>query len=227
MKPFVRAINLICCYEGFSEKAYPDPKTGGAPYTIGFGTQFYPDGLPVLRGQCCTRKRALQYLEHELQVISEDLEKVNLVLDDSMKEALLSFIHSIGWQPFLYSRLIDDIGNEDWQSVVDEISQWIFDEDHHVIGGLLDRRREEAKLFLSEINDCPSKTIEILLNAFRNYSGKCQEIKAIRALESSVNPYALAEFANEFYGSSGPWDDFKPIDGDTDSEFLFSTDEWD
>ena len=81
------------------------------------------------------------------------------------------------------------------------MSHWIFDEDHRVIGGLLDRRREEASLFLSEINDCPGKTNNILLDAFRRYSGKLQEIAAIQKLEASSNPYTLAEFVNEFCGN--------------------------
>jgi len=30
---------IIKTFEGFSEKAYPDPDTNNAPYTIGYGTQ--------------------------------------------------------------------------------------------------------------------------------------------------------------------------------------------
>ena len=37
---------IIKTFEGFSEKAYPDPDTNAAPYTIGYGT-YYPDGSPV------------------------------------------------------------------------------------------------------------------------------------------------------------------------------------
>ena len=62
MSDLSHAVNLIRKYEGYSEKAYPDPITGEEPYTIGFGTQFYPDGSPVKRGQCCTREKALEYL---------------------------------------------------------------------------------------------------------------------------------------------------------------------
>ena len=45
------AINLIRKYEGFSQRAYPDPNSGNTPYTIGYGTQYYPDGAPVKAGQ--------------------------------------------------------------------------------------------------------------------------------------------------------------------------------
>lgn len=221
MKSFYRAIELICRYEGFSEKAYPDPETGAAPYTIGYGTQFYPDGSPVLRGHCCTKKKALQYLEHEVNIIAQDLEKINLVLDASMKEALISFVHSIGWQPFIYCELIDCIGNENWPGVATEISRWIFDENHRVIGGLIDRRREEIDLFLSEIQDCPWRSTEVLLKAFRNYTASARQVQAIRSLERNVNPYILAEFANQFDLDSDPWQ-LNPED-----EIDFSSTQWD
>ena len=44
MADFSFAVNLIRKYEGVHEKAYPNPTTGKEPYTIGYGTQFYPDG---------------------------------------------------------------------------------------------------------------------------------------------------------------------------------------
>lgn len=221
MKPFFRAIELICNYEGFSEKAYPDPKTGAAPYTVGYGTQFYPDGTPVLRGHCCTKKKALEYLEHELNIINEDLEKINLILDSTMKEALMSFVHSVGWQPFLYSELIDCIANENWYGVAAEMSRWIFDEDHRVIGGLIDRRREEIDLFLSEIEDCPWSSTEVLLKAFRNYTAAKHQVKAIRQLERNINPYILAEFANAFdlTSDANTWD--------LQFDDIFSSGNWD
>ena len=53
-------VNLIRKYEGFNEKAYPDPSTGKSPYTIGYGTQYYPDGAPVKQGQKCTKEKALE-----------------------------------------------------------------------------------------------------------------------------------------------------------------------
>ena len=44
-------IELIMKYEGFNEKSFPDPSTGTAPYTIGFGSQYYPNGEPVGKSQ--------------------------------------------------------------------------------------------------------------------------------------------------------------------------------
>ena len=146
MSDFSHAVNLIRKYEGYSEKAYPDHDTGAEPYTIGYGTQFYPYGTPVKQGQYCSKQKALEYLFHEVQVIDTQLTKLNLGLDTHMRQALISFIHSIGWEPFLYSAIVDYIETEDFCSVTKEISNWIFDADHKVIGALLDRDWETMAL---------------------------------------------------------------------------------
>jgi lysozyme len=212
MSDFSHAINLIRKYEGYNESAYPDPVTGAEPYTIGFGTQFYPDGAPVKQGQCCSKEKALEYLFHETNIIDTQLEKLNLGLDDSMRQALISFIHSVGWESFLYSHLVDAIENEDFCTATEEIGRWVFDEEHQVIGGLLERRKEEAALFLQETEATPWGSTEILLRAFRNYEASTHQVKAIRHLEERVSPYVLSEFANEFKIDDTSWDDYTQED---------------
>jgi lysozyme len=198
MENFSPALELICKYEGFNEKAYADPETGESPYTLGFGTQFYPDGAPVKLGHYCTKQKALDYLLHEVNIIEQEISKLNLRLDEHMKQALISFIHSVGWKPFLYSSLIDCIDMEDWEGVTEEFSEWIFDQEHQVIGNLLERRREESGLFLTEIKQPIKKCEDLLLTAFRSYAASTEQTNAIRKLEQKINPYVLAEFANNF-----------------------------
>jgi len=208
MSDITGAINLIRKYEGFSEKAYPDPYTGIEPYTLGYGTQFYPDGSPVKQGQYCTKEKALEYLFHEVHLIEVQLQKLNLGLDDCMLQALISFIHSVGWGSFLYSELIDCIEREDFFEVTQEISNWIFDPHHKVVGGLIDRRRDEIDLFLQEINVNPGASTDILLNAFRNYDAAPHQVKAVRELEEHISPYVLSKFANDFDSDRVSWDEF-------------------
>jgi lysozyme len=208
------AINLIRKYEGFNEKAYPDPSTGAEPYTIGYGTQHYPDGLPVKAGQMCTKEKALEYLFHEVQVLENELTKLNLGLDGSMSQALISFAHSVGWHSFLYSAVIDCIEQEDWHGVTTEMSQWVFDEDHKVVGNLIDRRKEEVQLFVQELDSAPRASLGILLAAFRNYEASSRQVNAIRKLEEKINPYVLSEFANEFRVDDSPWDEFFSVEAD-------------
>ncbi len=212
MSDLSHAINLIRKYEGFSEKAFADPATGGEPYTLGYGTQFYPDGSPVKRGQFCTKEKALEYLFHEVEVIDTQLQKLNLGLDSFMKQALISFIHSIGWDSFFYSSIVDCLERDDFPGATYEMSRWIHDAEGKVIGGLLDRRREEISLFLTELNTGLERPAEVLLAAFRNYTAAPYQVKAIRQLEERLNPYLLSEFANAFKVNESPWDEFDPDD---------------
>jgi GH24 family phage-related lysozyme (muramidase) len=204
------AIGLICKHEGFSEKAYADPVTGKEPYTFGYGTQFYPDGSPVKQGQCCTKEKALEYLFHEVHLIDTQLLKLNLGLDDFMRQALISFIHSIGWEPFLYSDIVDCIDKEDFFGATQGMSCWIFDAEHKVIGGLIDRRREEVDLFLQEVDTNQWASTEVLLAAFRNYTAAPHQVKAIRTLEEQISPYLLSQFANDFDIEGDSWSSFLP-----------------
>jgi lysozyme len=198
MTCFARALNIIKKYEGYSERAYPDPSTGGAPYTFGYGSQYYPDGTAVKKGQCCSQRKALEYLQHDIEIIEGDIKRLNLGVDASMQEALISFIHSVGWDSFLYSNLIDQIECENWPGAIAEMSRWIFDDYYRAVGGLIDRRREESLLFLEEIKDEAVVSGDILLKAFRDYTASPRHIRAIRRLEEQLNPYVLASFANDF-----------------------------
>ena len=205
MSDFSSAIELIRKYEGYNEKAYPDPNTGGEPYTIGYGTQYYPDGSPVKRGHLCTKRKALEYLYHELEVLDTELKKLNVGLDGSMHQALLSFIHSVGWNSFFYSAIIDCLEREDWRGASEEIPKWVFDQDHKMIGALLQRRTDEVNLFLKTTSDNPWISTEVLLTAFRNYTAAPHQVRAIRTLEEAINPYALSEFANNYRIGEDPW----------------------
>ena len=205
MVNFSNAVNLICKHAGYNEKAYADPGTGAEPYTFGYGTQFYPDGSPVKQEQCCSKEKALEYLFYELTIIEDLLSKLNLGLPQSMQEALLSFIHSIGWESFLYSSIIDSLEEDNFYAAAEEIGRWVFDEEHHVIGGLIERRNDEIQLLLTDVEAVLPSSTEILLAAFREYSAAGHEVTAIRQLESKISPHVLSVFANDFKLGSTGW----------------------
>jgi len=197
VKDYGPAEYIIKKYEGFNEKAYEDPLSGGKA-TFGYGTQYYPDGAPVLISQRVSREKAEEYLFEELSVIDEDLVNLNLDLDPAMHQALLSFIHSVGWNAFFFSNIVDALERNDLKEVVAEINNWIFDEDHKAIASLIKRRSEEVSLFLSGTEEYLLSSPDILLKAFRDYEASAREVDAIRQLEKSISPYLLAEFADCF-----------------------------
>jgi hypothetical protein len=118
----------------------------------------------------------------------------------------------------LYSEIVDCIDREDFFDATQSMGNWIFDADHKVVGGLIDRRREEINLFLEEINANPWSSTEILLRAFRNYNAAPHQVRAIRTLEESISPYILSRFANDFDIESSPWASF--TDEELDSIFI-------
>jgi lysozyme len=208
MYPFKDALYLIKTFEGFHECAFSDPTVAEESYSIGYGTTYYPDGTPVKRGHRCTKAKALEYLLHEINIIADEVIKLNLGLDQSMLNALVSFIHSIGWDPFLYSNIVDCCEREDYPGAAKEFTKWVFNQDHQVIGGLLDRRRKETSLFLEEYNANAWTSEDILLKAFRNYSAADHQVRAIRKLQECIDPYSLSEFANNFDITQEPYSDF-------------------
>jgi lysozyme len=60
-------LSLIRQAEGLRLRAYPDPGTGGEPWTIGRGTTIYPDGRKVRPGDRCTEQQADEYKAHDVR----------------------------------------------------------------------------------------------------------------------------------------------------------------
>jgi hypothetical protein len=67
------AIKLIKEFEGCHLSAYPDPLSGGDPWTIGYGTTRYSDGRKVQRGDKITVIEASSLLELEIDRIAAKL----------------------------------------------------------------------------------------------------------------------------------------------------------
>lgn len=219
MPSLKEALRLIKTFEGFNEKAFTDPTTGEEDFIIGYGTTYYPDGTQVRQGHLCTEQKAEEYLKNETDLIASEILKLNLGLDAYMLNALVSFVHSVGWESFLYSSIIDCCEQEDYVEASREITKWIYGNDHKIIGTLVDRRRHEVELFLSEYNSNAWTSNDILLKAFRNYTAAPCQVRAIRKLQERLDPYTLSEFANDFDVHNSPYTDFSS--DDFDSIFTF------
>lgn len=99
-------IELIKEFEGYAErlpddraKAYPDPISGWAIPTIGYGTIKYPDGREVKPGDIITRAQAEEYLIHhiedELLAVMEAIPTWGQ-MNDNQRGALYSFAYNLG-----------------------------------------------------------------------------------------------------------------------------------
>ena len=67
------SLKLIKEFEGCHLTAYPDPLSGGEPYTIGYGTTRYPGGRRVSRGDKITVIEADMFVRTEIDQIAKKL----------------------------------------------------------------------------------------------------------------------------------------------------------
>ena len=93
------ALKLIKQFEGFHLEAYPDPLSGGDPWTIGYGTTRYSGGVPVKRGDKINVIEADMMLRLEVDHIADKLASTIphwKVMDDNQRSALVSFAYNLG-----------------------------------------------------------------------------------------------------------------------------------
>ena len=93
------ALKLIKDFEGCHLDAYPDPLSGGAPWTIGYGTTRYSDGRPVQKGDRINAIEADMLLRQEVDRIAAKLRSTVpywIEMTDAQKCALISFAYNLG-----------------------------------------------------------------------------------------------------------------------------------
>ena len=87
-------LDLLKRFEGCRLEAYPDPGSGGAPWTIGYGHT----GAEVVPGLVITQAQAEAWLRADLAQSQRALETLlaGVVLNQGQWEALLSFCFNVG-----------------------------------------------------------------------------------------------------------------------------------
>lgn len=148
MIPSDKARELIKTFEGCRLEAYPDPASGGAPWTIGYG---HTRG--VSKGMTCTQEQAENWL-------IEDLDKVGLQVTDLLKvpvtqrefDALCSFAYNAGIGNLAKSTMLKLINHGDYEKAALEFPKWDRGGGKE-IAGLLRRRKAEETLFEDGMNE--------------------------------------------------------------------------
>lgn len=93
------ALKIIREFEGCRLQAYPDPLSGGEPWTIGVGCTRYPDGRRVRAGDVITQAEADQMLRLEIDRTAAVLAKRIPYwgeMNGNQKSALISFAFNLG-----------------------------------------------------------------------------------------------------------------------------------
>lgn len=144
-----KGIRLIKQFEGCSLTAYPDPGTGGDPWSIGYGWTHPVDGNPVKRGMTIDQVIADRLLKTGLVGYENDVLKVVRVkLTQGQFDALVSFAYNVGSRALSTSTLLKKLNAGDIKGAADEFLRWN-KAGGKVMPGLTNRRKAERDVFLS------------------------------------------------------------------------------
>ena len=142
-----KAVAFIAKFEGLRLEAYEDVV---GVWTIGYGTTVLPNGAKVCEGMSCSEIEAKAYLIRHVRDLNEKLSAMLLVpLNDNQRIALLSLVYNIGVGAFQKSTLLKQLNSKTSpQLVAFEFLKWN-KAGGRVIDGLVTRRNEEMKVFLT------------------------------------------------------------------------------
>jgi GH24 family phage-related lysozyme (muramidase) len=157
------AAKLIKEFEGCHLSAYPDPLSGGDPWTIGYGTTRYSDGRKVQRGDKITVIEASKLLDLEIERIVEKLRATvpfwNAMSEDK-QSALISFAYNLGsgfYGAAGFETISKRLKEKDWAGVPAAMLLYR-NPGTSVEAGLLRRRQAEGRLWgLPEMQQQPAK----------------------------------------------------------------------
>jgi lysozyme len=138
-------ISAIVSHEGLRYKAYPDPGTGGAPWTICYGhtgKDVFP-GLEVNQAWC---DRALA---QDLMVAQKVITKtVQVPITQGELDAYASFIFNVGAARWRSSSMLRLLNEGKRREACDQFPLWVY-ANKLKLGGLVTRRYEERAKCLS------------------------------------------------------------------------------
>ncbi|HKV00986.1 MAG TPA: lysozyme [Ktedonobacteraceae bacterium] len=134
-------------FEGCSLTAYPDPATGGAPWTIGYGAT----GPSITQGTVWTQDEADEDLQHRLISLATQIErKCQYVMNENELGACISLAYNIGIGAFLGSTLFKDWNAGNAAAAAEQFLVWN-KAAGRVMAGLATRREAEREVFLGGV----------------------------------------------------------------------------
>ena len=125
-------------------KAYPDPGTGGNPWTIGWGST----GPEVTPETIWTQQQAEESLDKHLLYFCSGVLKLSpkLLKEPSRRlAAIISFAYNCGLGNYRISTLKKRVDASDWAGACEEIVKWN-KAGGRILPGLTRRRQAEAAL---------------------------------------------------------------------------------
>lgn len=144
LQPSRAALELIKSFEGCKLEAYPDPGSGGDPWTIGWGST----GPGIRKGVVWTQEQAdTRFAEH----VAEFGEKVAALVGDAKTaqhqfDAMVSLAYNVGTGNLGSSTLLRKHKAGDYVGAASEFGKWN-KASGQVMRGLTRRRAAESALY--------------------------------------------------------------------------------
>ncbi|NJL48487.1 MAG: lysozyme [Leptolyngbyaceae cyanobacterium SM2_5_2] len=145
-----KGLHIVKVFEGLSTRAYPDPGTGGEPWTIGYGHTTAAGPPRVYPGLTITAAQAEEILKRDLNVFERAV--ANAVTRPPTSDqfaAMVSFTFNVGSGNFRSSTLLKKHNAGDFARAANEFQKWVY-ANGKVLQGLVRRRKAERALYLSQ-----------------------------------------------------------------------------
>jgi GH24 family phage-related lysozyme (muramidase) len=149
--PYAAAVVLIAQFEGFVDHAYPDPASGGEPWTIGYGFTSI-QGRPVQPGDTISEAEAKQQLASGVEACGKHLAGTIpnwAAMAADQRCALISFAWNLG-EDFYgsdgFNTISERLRDHAWADVPAALELYC-DPGSSVSAGLLRRRQGEGDLW--------------------------------------------------------------------------------
>lgn len=144
MKTSADGIALLHHYESCKLKAYPDPGTGGAPFTIGWGDT----GPDVVPGLVITQEEAdRRFAERLTREFEPGVSKVVIAASQKQFDAMVSLAYNIGLGNFGKSTVLNRTNKGEKEAAADAFLLWN-KAGGNVMKGLQRRRYAERMVYL-------------------------------------------------------------------------------
>lgn len=134
---------LTALSEGCKLTAYPDPASGGDPWTIGYGAT----GPDIHAGLVWTQEQAVDRLHTDLMRFGAAVDGlVKVEMSPWQKAALVDFAYNLGAGALASSTLLKLLNAGDMQGAAMQFNVWV-KASGKIMPGLVTRRQRETDLF--------------------------------------------------------------------------------
>lgn len=143
MSAYAIAAALCRKWEGCRLSAYPDPGTGGAPWTIGYGAT----GPGIVKGTRWTQAQADQRLEDDVRGFVDGVRRLlKRPATDNQLGAMASLAYNVGLKRFEGSTLLRLFNEGEPEAAAKQFSVWTLAAGRRM-QGLVNRRADERRVF--------------------------------------------------------------------------------